>query len=304
MRPAMNGNLSGAVSAFIGRDGELARLRALQLETRLLTLVGPAGVGKTRLGLWLQAEVRDAFPDGIWLVDLSPLADPALLPQVVGDVLGVRQPQAEAWLPALVRALRGRCALLLLDNCEHLLGARAKLADELLRACPAFSLLATSRQPLGVAGETTWRVPPLAVPAAGAGDIQELGASDAVQLFVTRVRVHLPDFELSERNALVVAEICRRLDGLPLALELVAARVEGLGLAEVAARLSDRFALAIGAPRTAPARQRTLQAALNWSCGLLDKDERVLLRRLGVFVGGWTLEAASWNRARQHRRAA
>jgi non-specific serine/threonine protein kinase len=286
------GNLPNEVNTFIGRERELARLRALQAETRLLTLVGPGGVGKTRLALRLELELGDAFPDGTWLVDLSPIADPALVPQTVGDGLGVRQSQGQSWLVALTRVLRPRRLLLVLDSCEHLLAACAELAEGLLRACPELHVLATSLQPLGVAGETTWRVPPLAVPTAGVSSVQELDTSEAVRLFVARVQAHLPGFALAEHNAAVVAEICRRLDGLPLALELIAPRVESLGLVEVAARLADRFALVVGPNRTAPARQRTLQAALEWSCSLLDEDERVLLRRLGVFVGGWTLEAA------------
>jgi non-specific serine/threonine protein kinase len=291
--PTCTSNFPEEVNAFIGRERELSRVRELLSETRFLTLVGPGGVGKTRLALRLAADLRDAFPDGTWMVDLSPLTDPALVPQAVADVLGVRQALARDWLPALVRALRPRHTLLLLDNCEHLVGSCAELAEELLRACPQLHLLATSLQPLGATGETTWRLPPLGLPAAATSKVEEFGASEAVRLFVARVRARLPDFALSERNVQVVAEICRRLDGLPLALELAAARVEELGLAEVAARLNDRFALARGANRTAPARQRTLQAALDWSCSLLDAEERVLLRRLGVFVGGWTLQAAT-----------
>jgi predicted ATPase/DNA-binding NarL/FixJ family response regulator len=286
------GNLPSEVNTFIGREHERVRLCALQAETRLLTLVGPGGVGKTRLALRLQEDLRDAFPDGIWLVDLSPIGDPALVPQALGDVLGVRQPQGQSWLDELIRVLRPRRLLVVLDNCEHVVAACAELAEGLLRQCPDLRMVATSLQPLGAAGETTWRVRPLSVPTAGVSAVEELGASEAVRLFVARVRTRLPNFTLGGHNAPLVAEICRRLDGLPLALELVAARVEGLGLAEIAARLTDRFALAVGANRTAPARQRTLQAALEWSCGLLDDDERALLRRVGVFVGGWTLEAA------------
>jgi predicted ATPase/DNA-binding NarL/FixJ family response regulator len=292
-RAEVSGNLPEEVNAFIGRERELERLRELVDETRLLTLVGPGGVGKTRLALRLVADLRNEFPDATWVVDLSPLTDPALVPQAVGDVLGVRQALAQEWLPALVRALRPRRALLLLDNCEHLTASCAELAEALLRGCPQLLLLATSLQPLSASGETTWRVQPLVLPPVDTNKIEELAASEAVRLFVARVQARLPDFALGERNAQVVAEICRRLDGLPLALELVAARVEGLGLGEVAARLNDRLALAQGSNRTAPARQRTLQAALDWSCSLLAEDERVLLRRLGVFVGGWTLQAAT-----------
>ncbi len=286
------GNLPSEVNDFVGREGQLLRLRELHHRTRLLTLVGPGGVGKTRLALRLQTELRGTFPDGVWLVDLSPVTDPALVPQAVGDVLGVRQQPGQSWLHELSQALRPRRLLVALDNCEHLIEACAELVDGLLRACPYLSVVATSLQPLGAAAETTWRVPPLSVPAPSAHDVRDLGASEAVRLFVSRVRAHLPEFALAEHNAPLVAEICRRLDGLPLALELVAAQVERLGLAEVAARLADRFALAVGTTRTAPARQRTLQAALDWSWSLLDDEEHRLLRRLGVFVGGWTLAAA------------
>ena len=286
------GNLPSEVNGFVGREAALVRLRELQAETRLLTLVGPGGVGKTRLALRLEAELSDAFPDGTWLVDLSPIADSALVPQAIGDVLGVHQPFGQSWMLELTRVLRPHRLLLVLDNCEHLVTACAELADDLLRACPNLCLIATSLQPLGIAAETTWRVPPLVVPPAAAIDVQAVRDSEAVRLFVARVRSRLSDFAVDEHNARVVAEICRRLDGLPLALELVAARVESLGVAEVATRLSDRFALAIGNGRTAPSRQRTLHAALDWSYGLLDPDERALLRGLAVFVGGWTLEAA------------
>src|SRR5215471_877641 len=179
MPTEISGNLPEEVNVFIGREQELARVRELLSETRLLTLVGPAGVGKTRLALRLEADLRDAFPDGTWVVDLSPLADAALVPQAVGDVLGVRQALAQEWLPALVRALRPRRALLLLDNCEHLVASCADLAEALLRACPQLHLLATSLQPLGATGEITWRVPPLALPAAATNQIEVLNASEA-----------------------------------------------------------------------------------------------------------------------------
>ncbi len=286
------GNLPNELTTFVGREDQLPRLRHLQAETRLLTLVGPSGVGKTRLALQLGADMDGIFPDGTWLVDLSPIADPALVPQALADVLGVHQQPGQSWLQELTRVLRQRRLLAVLDNCEHQLGACAELVEDLLRACPELHVLATSLQPLGAAGETTWRVPPLALPSATAEDVEQLTASEAVQLFVARVRARLPDFVLGEHNARLVADICRRLDGLPLALELVAARVESLGLSEVTARLGDRFALAVGANRTAPSRQRTLQAALAWTCNLLDGQEQVLLRRLAVFAGGWTLVAA------------
>ena len=197
-----------------------------------------------------------------------------------------------SWLSELTRALRARRLLLVLDNCEHLIAACAELVEGLLPSCPDLRLVATSQQPLGAAGETILRVPPLPVPPATISDVAEIGSNEAVQLFVARVRAHQPDFALSAHNAPVIADICRRLDGLPLALELVAARVATLGVQEAAARLSDRFALAVGRSRTAPARRQTLYAALEWSVSLLSDDELTLLRRLSVFAGGWTLEAA------------
>lgn len=289
---AVESNMPDEIDAFIGRGREVARLRKLQSESRLLTLVGPSGVGKTRLALRLQLEVGDEFPDGTWLVDLSPITDPALVPQALGDVLGIRQQRGDSILGELARALRPRRMLLVLDNCEHLIAACAELIEGLLQACPNLRVLATSLQPLGSAAETTWRVPPLSVPQPDDLDLEAVQYCDAVLLFVSRVQAHMPDFAFDEHNAQVIGEICRRLDGLPLALELVAARVESLGVAEVAARLTNRFEIAVGASRTAPPRQRTLQAALDWSCSLLSDQELMLLRRLGVFTGGWPLAAA------------
>jgi len=286
------GNIPGEVDEFIGRKRELARLRKLQAQSRLLSLVGPSGVGKTRLALYLEQDVRSDFPDGTWLVDLSPVADPALVPQVLGDVLSVRHQSGQSILSEITRMLRPRRALLVLDNCEYLIDACAELVDSLLRSCPSLQVLATSLQPLGAAAETTWRVPPLSMPDRASRVPEALQSSDAVQLFLARLRAHLPDFVFGDHNAQVIAEICRRLDGLPLALELVAARVESLGVAEVAARLGQRFELAIGSRTRGPARQRTLRAALEWSCSLLSEQELTLLRRLAVFMGGWTLAAA------------
>jgi non-specific serine/threonine protein kinase len=286
------GNIPAEVDTFVGRERELARLRELLFDTRLLTLVGPGGVGKTRLAMRLESQVADEFPDGIWLVDLSPIADPALVPQAFGDVLGVRQQSGQSMLGELRRRLRAGRMLLVLDNCEHLLAACAELVGGLLPACPNLQVLATSLQPLGAPGETTWRVQPLSIPDVATQEVDALRDSEAVRLFVARVQSHWPDFTFGEGNARDVAEICRRLDGLPLSLELVAARVESLGIAGVAARLGRRFELATGNNLSAPPRHRSLQATLNWSCGLLSQPELILLRRLAVFVGGWTLDAA------------
>lgn len=280
------------VNGFVGREHELLRLPRVLAETRLLSLVGPGGVGKTRLAIRLVAEVRDAFPDGAWLVDLGPVADPALVPQAVADAFDIQQQPGQSWLSELARLFSPHSLLLVLDNCEHVIGSCAELVDGLLQACPGLRVLVTSVQPLGTSNETIWRVAPLALPPATSRQIEDLDSSEAVRLFVMRVQAHLSDFTLTAANAEPVAEICRRLDGLPLALELVAARVESLGLAEIARRINDRFTLAIGSAGRGPTRQQTLQSALDWSCRLLHSDELLLLRRLSVFVGGWTLHAA------------
>jgi predicted ATPase len=280
------------VNAFVGRERDLVRLRELLAETRLLSLVGPGGVGKTRLAIRLVAAVRDAFPEGAWFIDLSPIADAALVPQAVADAFDIQQQPGQSWLGELSRLLSAHRILLVLDNCELLVAACGELVDGLLRSCPELRVVVTSLQPLGTAGETIWRVNPLSLPSPFAHELDEFNSSEAVRLFVKRVQAHLPDFALTAANAQAVLEICRRLDGLPLALELVAARVESLGVAEVAQRIRDRFALAVGAAGRGPTRQQTLQSALDWSCSLLSSRELLLLRRLSVFVGGWTLHAA------------
>jgi non-specific serine/threonine protein kinase len=264
--------------------------------TRLLTLVGAPGVGKTRLALQLAGQALDAFADGVWLVELAPLADPALVPQAVATVLGVQERPGRPLLVTLAEALRTQQALLVLDNCEHLVGACAALADSLLRACPHLEILATTREALDVAGETVWRVPSLAVPAelppASLNAVETLGQCEAVRLFIERARAATPNFTMLERNAEAVGRVCRRLDGIPLALELAAARVRALPVEQLAARLDDRFRLLTAGSRAALPRQQTLRAAVDWSYALLPEAERALLRRLAVFAGGWTLEAA------------
>jgi predicted ATPase/DNA-binding transcriptional regulator YiaG/Tfp pilus assembly protein PilF len=306
-------NLPVALTSFVGRARELAAVRRVQAGTRLLTLSGPGGGGKTRLALALAAELPWAYPHGIWFVDLAPLAEPALLPEVVAAALKVRTTAQQPPAAALLEALRARQLLLLLDNCEHLLAACADLAEALLRACPHLEVLATSREPLGIPGETVWRVPPLTVPPAapdmaapkaGAGDRPpplppgavdappELGTTDAERLFVARARLRRPEFAPTPADAAAIAEICRRLDGIPLAIELAAARVGVLSAAQLADRLGDRFRLLTGGARAAPTRQQTLRATLDWSYDLLTPSERALLRTLSAFAGGFTLEAA------------
>ena len=286
------GNLPAEVSSFVGRGAELAQLVELHHTTRLLTLVGPGGVGKSRLALRLAATVHASFPDGTWLVDVASLSEPARLPRAIADVLAIRNRGLERWQQMLADAVRGRRLLLALDNCDQLVAACADLAVALLRASPTLQVLATSREPLGVEGEVVWRVPPLSLPPPDAHDLAQVRASEAVGLFVARSSAILPDFGLTAANAGVVAGVCQRLGGLPLAIELVAARMASLGLHQIAARLDAGFALGLSGRRGVPARQRTLRATLDWSYALLDDEERLALPRLAVFVGGWTLRAA------------
>jgi predicted ATPase/DNA-binding CsgD family transcriptional regulator len=285
------GNVPAALTGLVGRDPELAELARLLDETRLLTLTGAGGVGKTRLALAAAQAAADDYPDGVWLVELAAVLDPVLVPRAVADVFRVRDRPGRPPLAALVAHLRGRRLLLLLDNCEHLLDTCARLADALLHGCPGVRVLATSREVLGIAGEVGWRVPSLAAPPPDVSSPERLPAYAAVHLFLDRAQAARPDFALTPRNAAAVAEICRRLDGIPLALELAAARVTGLTPEQIAARLDDRFRLLTTGSRTALLRQQTLRATVEWSYALLDERERALFGRLAVFAGGFALEA-------------
>jgi predicted ATPase/DNA-binding SARP family transcriptional activator len=274
------GNLPAPLTALVGRTAELAALEDALATTRLLTLTGTGGVGKTRLALALAGQVAGEYPDGAWLVDLAPLAEPALVPQAVADALGLRLPPDQAPVAALARALRGQALLLVLDNGEHLAAAVADLVATLLAAAPGLRVLATSRVVLGVPGELVWRVPSLA-------------PTEAAALFAARARLVRPDFQMTEQTAAVVEEICRRLDGMPLALELAAARLRVLSVTELAARLDDRFRLLVGGEVGTLPRHRTLRAALDWSYDLLTAEEQAAYAALGVFAGGWTLAAVA-----------
>ena len=286
-------NLPAEISTFVGRDDEIAALSHAILSRRLVTLTGVGGVGKTRLGLRVAARLVEAYSDGIRLVELASLGDPGLVPRAVATALGVHEQPDRSMADVLADALRSQRLLLVFDNCEHLVGACADLISAVLRACPGVTILATSREPLGVTGELVWPVPPLSLPDATAPASPEtVGESEAVRLFATRCADALPDFVLTEQNAPAVVEICRRLDGIPLAIELAAARVRGLPPEQIAARLDDRFRLLSGGSRTALPRHRTLHGAIEWSHDLLSEPERVLFRRLSVFAGGWSLEAA------------
>ncbi|HSR19409.1 MAG TPA: tetratricopeptide repeat protein [Anaerolineales bacterium] len=293
-------NLPALLSTFIGRKREMAEIRQLLRGERLVTLVGPGGCGKSRLALQVAEQAIPFFIDGTWLVELASLADASLVPHAIGSVLEVREQPGRPLVEALVGSLRARQILLVLDNCEHLVVACARLAESLLEACPSLSILATSREALGVAGEAVWVVPPLSMSDMPEGE-QPSGAvasparqrpSEAVQLFLARAEAASPGFTLTADAAIQVEEICRRLDGMPLAIELAAARLRALSVEKVAELLTDRFRLLSEGGRTAPARQRTLKATLDWSYALLSAPERHVLKTISVFSGGCTLEAA------------
>ncbi|REE95099.1 ATP-binding protein [Thermomonospora umbrina] len=281
-------------NAFVGRERDLADLRRLLSETRAVTLCGPGGIGKTRLAVRVARALAGDQPDGVWFIELADVGSGAVdldpVARRVADVLGLADETGRAPADFLADALRRRRALVVLDNCEHLVEECASLCRTLLARCDRLRILATSREPLRVPGENVWRVPPLSFPAARdepAGPARH----EAVRLFMARATAARPDFALTPGNAPALAELCRALDGVPLALELAAARVRVLSLEQIADRLTDRFRLLTAGDRTAPPRQRTLRAAIDWSHELLDEPERILLRRLSVFAG-WSLDQA------------
>ncbi len=290
---AFKHNLPIQPSSFIGRTEELAEIKRLIQGMLLLTLLGPGGTGKTRLMLQAAEEVIEDYPDGVWLVELAPLTDPGLITERVAAALNVQEQPGRPMLDTLVEFLRRKDLLLLLDNVEHLVRESAELAEQLLRSCPKIKILVTGREALLIAGETTLQIPSLSLPdAKGQATLETVRASEGVQLFLERARAVRPDFTLNQQNAAAIAEIVVRLDGIPLALELAAARLRMLTADQIAERLNDRFRLLTGGRRTALPRQQTLQALIDWSWVLLDEQERILLRRLSVFSGGWMLEAA------------
>jgi predicted ATPase/class 3 adenylate cyclase len=290
--PELPNNLPSVVNAFVGRERELSEVRALVGSARLVTLTGAGGSGKTRLALQVAAELLDTTSDGVWFADLAPVTDGAQIPAVVAAVLGLPDQCGPDLSEVVVDALGHQDALILLDNCEHLVDAAAKFCEQVIRHCPRVRILATSREPLGIDGERVYRVPSLSLPPADAESAADLARSDAVLLFAERARLHDPGFRLDEQSAALVATLCRRLDGIPLALELAAARLSSMSLRQITERLDQRFRLLTGGSRNAMPRQQTLQATVDWSFGLLTSAERELLARLSVFAGGFDLQAA------------
>lgn len=286
-------NLPSLRSSFVGREREMVEVKRALAMTGLLTLTGTGGCGKTRLALEVAKDLVGVYADGVWLVELAPLSDPALVPQAVASVLGLREQPGRSLTETLSNHLKSRQQLLVLDNCEHLIDACARLADTLLSSCEHLRILATSREALGVAGEANWPVLPLAVPdAERPAPVEGLIRCEAVRLFRDRARSKQPAFSLEHSNARAVARICRKLDGIPLAIELAAARMTALAVDQIAARFEDSLDLLIAGNRTADRRHRTLRATLEWSHRLLSNKERKLFARLSAFSGGWTLEAA------------
>ncbi|MCJ7437005.1 MAG: adenylate/guanylate cyclase domain-containing protein, partial [Acidimicrobiia bacterium] len=288
----VSGNLPDARDSFVGRTRELAELDASLTLTPLVTLTGVGGVGKTRLALETARRAQDRFADGAWLVELAPVTDAELVGAATAVALGVRERPGEPVVETLRAWLARRQALLVLDNCEHVLGAVARLVDALVAAAPALRVIATSREALGIPGEQTRPVPSLGVPETAGVTIDDLRASDSIVLFADRACRADPTFEVDDSTAGAVVQICRRLDGIPLAIELAAARVRAMDAGEIARRLDERFRLLTGGSRTALERHQTLRAALDWSYDLLDPVERIVFDRLSVFRGGFTLDAA------------
>jgi predicted ATPase/class 3 adenylate cyclase/DNA-binding CsgD family transcriptional regulator len=273
-------HLPAQLTNFVGRQTEITKLRQIIADNRLVTLTGAGGAGKTRLAVEVTAQVVGEFPDGVWFVDLAPITNPVVVPVTVAHTLGLPDQPGRSTMEILLGFVGDRSMLLLLDNCEHLLDACGQLIVALVETCPRLTIVATSREPLGLPGELTWRVPSLSVD------------DEAIALFTDRARRTRPDFRVSDDNVALVAEICARLDGMPLAIELAAVRVRALSLAQIVDSLHDRFRLLTGGARTAVRRQQTLRASVDWSHALLTEPEQVLFRRLAVFMGGFDLDAA------------
>src|ERR671920_388512 len=286
-------NLPAPRSSFVGREQEMVEVKQALAGTRLLTLTGAGGSGKTRLALEAARDLIESYPDGVWLIELAPLSDEELVPKAVAEALEVPERTVQPPADTLAEVLRSSELLLILDNCEHLLDASAHLVDKLLDSCPHLRIMATSREALRAEGEVRWPVALLSVPEQKrTSSSEELEGYESMQLFVQRAKGHDPTFSVSPQDALAVAEICRKLGGIPLAIELAAARVGTLSLEHISERLEGSLDLLSGGARTAVSRKRTLRGTLDWSHELLSEPERKVFRRLSVFAGGWTLEAA------------
>jgi non-specific serine/threonine protein kinase len=292
MLPLKRSRLPVYLTKFVGREEEKATLRSLLLKKRLLTLVGAGGIGKTRLALHIATEVGESFADGVHLVELASLTEPQLVAQAIATILDVRTDHEQSLSSLLIAALQERHCLLILDNCEHVLTTCASLAEALLQACPQLHILITSREPLRIDGETRWRVASLSAPDPAHPQLfEEIAHYEAIQLFCERATDSNPHFRLTPQNAPAIVRICHQLDGLPLALELAAARLSVLSVEQVADHLEERFALLTQGKRTAPARHQTLYAMLDWSYTLLSPVEQAMFQRLAVFVGSWNIDA-------------
>ncbi len=291
--PGLKHNLPQQVTNFVGREKEMAEIQSLLSRARLLSITGSGGSGKSRLALQVAVDELDGTGDGVWLVELAPLSDSNLVPQTVANALGVKEEQGKPLIQSLIEHLKSKRLLLLLDNCEHLLDACARLSDLLIRQCPGVQILTTSRESLGIAGEQVYKIPSLSIPNPKLAQTPEtLSHFEAVQLFIDRALMAHPSFLVTNKNAPALASLCFQLDGIPFAIELAAARVRSLSVEEIDGKLDQRFRLLTGGSRTALPRHQTLRALIDWSNDLLNEDERSLLWRLSVFTGGWTLEAA------------
>ena len=286
-------NLPTQLTSFIGRENEITEVKE-ELEThRLVTLTGSGGTGKTRLSLQVAADLLEKFDHGVWFVELAPITDPDLIPQTILSTIGIQEQQGKTPLEVLKEYLPEKQSLIVLDNCEHLVSASAEVANTLLNAAPKLKILASSREALGVKGEMSYPVPSLSLPdIKHLPIIEQLSQYEAVRLFIDRALLVAPHFVVDKENAPHIAQICCRLDGIPLAIELAVARIKMLSVEQISKRLDDRFRLLTGGARTALPRQQTLRALIDWSYDILSENERLLLRRLSVFAGGWTLEAA------------
>jgi len=285
-------NLPSQLTSFIGRERELTEATEKLKGARLLTLIGPGGTGKTRLSIQLGSQLQSAFKDGVWLVELAPISDPSLVMQTIASALEIREMPGVPLKAIILNFLRDKELVLILDNCEHLVEASATAADEFLHTAPKVKIIASSREALGINGETVYRVPSLSLLNQDIVTKEAAIGCESIQLFVERASAANPKFQLTDENASSIAQICSRLDGIPLAIELAASRSTVFPPEQIAKRLDDRFKLLTGGSRTALPRQQTLRALIDWSYDILSEDERALLRRLSVFAGGWTFEAA------------